>query len=267
MYSGSIAVFVLVSLFSSGQSTTVVAPSETVMPTSTPGGPAPTSTAGGPVPSSTTGAPTPAPTGVAPTPSSTSTAANTAGASVTAPPTTQSSMKPSCASVSFIANMTWNASLADKNSNFYKNGEIIVSMTMKYLYNDSKKYDNVNGSEVVFSEKDSLTLVKVKLCLVVKTNDGTFIEDVFKARVKTGYLHANMPVKSYGAGFEPLGVTFKDWKAKDDECDKCEGAGGEFVIVGTCEDDTYSCKGQKNTKMTTDCVKFCPDPSNADEDD
>lgn len=76
---------------------------------------------------------------------------------------------------------------------------------MKYLYNDSKKYDDVEVSEVVFSEKDSLMLIKAKFCLVVKTNGGTFIEDVFKDKVKTGYLHANMPVKREGAGFEALG--------------------------------------------------------------
>ena len=42
------------------------------------------------------------------------------------------------------------------------------------------------------------------------------------------------------------------------KADKCEGAAGEFVIEATCEDDTYSCKGQKTTDMSKDCVKYCP---------
>ena len=54
------------------------------------------------------------------------------------------------------------------------------------------------------------------------------------------------------------GVVFKNWKAKDGECDKCEGAAGEFVIEGTCEVKTSSCKGLRNTKMTKDCVTHCP---------
>jgi len=54
-----------------------------------------------------------------------------------------------------------------------------------------------------------------------------------------------------------VGVTFKDWKAKDGECDKCKGAGGEFVIEGTCVAKASSCRGLKNTKMTNDCVTYC----------
>ena len=55
------------------------------------------------------------------------------------------------------------------------------------------------------------------------------------------------------------GVKFKEWKAKDGECDKCsEGGGGPFVIEGKCEaDSSYSCKGVKNTKETDECVKYC----------
>ena len=76
---------------------------------------------------------------------------------------------------------------------------------MKYLYNDSSKYDFVQVSDEKFSEKDSLTSVEAKLCLVVKANDGTYIEDVFKAKVKTGYLHPDFPVKSDNAEYETLG--------------------------------------------------------------
>ena len=71
------------------------------------------------------------------------------------------------------------------------------------MYNDSSKYVDVQVSHVKFSEKDSLTSVEAKLCLVVKTNE--YIEDVFKAKVKTGYLHPDFPVKSDSAEYETLG--------------------------------------------------------------
>ena len=55
------------------------------------------------------------------------------------------------------------------------------------------------------------------------------------------------------------GVSWKDWKAKDGECgEKCEGAGGPFLIVRECQDDTCSCKGHKTkTKKTKECTKYC----------
>ena len=54
-------------------------------------------------------------------------------------------------------------------------------------------------------------------------------------------------------------VKFTDWEAKDSECSKCsEGGGGPIVIEGKCEAETgYSCKGLKNKKESTDCVKYC----------
>ena len=76
---------------------------------------------------------------------------------------------------------------------------------MKYLYNDSSKYGDVKVSETNYTEKDGRTLAKVMLCLVVKTSDGTFIEDVFIAKVKTGYLDDGFPVKRDSAEFQPLG--------------------------------------------------------------
>jgi len=57
------------------------------------------------------------------------------------------------------------------------------------------------------------------------------------------------------------GVELKDWKAKDDECDKCDGAAGEFTIEGTCVSKAWSCRGVKKTMMTKDCVKYCGDSS------
>ena len=55
------------------------------------------------------------------------------------------------------------------------------------------------------------------------------------------------------------GVSFKDWKAKEGECEeKCEGAAGPFVIVGECEPRAgFSCGGLKKTKKTKDCETYC----------
>ena len=55
------------------------------------------------------------------------------------------------------------------------------------------------------------------------------------------------------------GVSFKDWKAKEGECEeKCEGAAGPFFIVRECEPETgFSCKGQKTTKETNECATYC----------
>jgi len=92
----------------------------------------------------------------------------------------------------------------------------------------------------------------------VKSKDGAFVEDVFKDKAKTVSLYGgNLAFIGDSAEFKPLGVIFKDWKARDGECDKCEGAGGEFVIDGTCVPKTWSCRGLKNTKMTDDCVTYC----------
>ena len=55
-----------------------------------------------------------------------------------------------------------------------------------------------------YSQNDNITLVKVKLCLIV-TSDSIFIEDVFIAKVETGYLGKGFRVKKDSAGFEPLG--------------------------------------------------------------
>lgn len=56
------------------------------------------------------------------------------------------------------------------------------------------------------------------------------------------------------------GVSFKDWKAKEGECEeKCEGAAGPFSIVKECEPDAgFSCDGLKEpTEETKDCAKYC----------
>ena len=53
------------------------------------------------------------------------------------------------------------------------------------------------------------------------------------------------------------GVDLKDWKAKEGECKKCSGAGGQITIERTCVPDEYSCNGFKVEKMTKDCVEYC----------
>ena len=54
------------------------------------------------------------------------------------------------------------------------------------------------------------------------------------------------------------GVDLTDWKAKEGECEKCSGAGGEITIERTCvPDDGYSCNGWKVEKMAKDCVEYC----------
>ena len=56
-----------------------------------------------------------------------------------------------------------------------------------------------------------------------------------------------------------VGVEFSDFKAKDEECDKCSGGGaGPIVIEGNCKPITHSCNGVKPaTKETDDCVTYC----------
>ena len=62
-----------------------------------------------------------------------------------------------------------------------------------------------------------------------------------------------------------LGVTFSEWKAKDDECKKCDGGGGPFVIESVCEEKEYSCRGQikSKSKESMDCAKYCSSSASA----
>ena len=54
------------------------------------------------------------------------------------------------------------------------------------------------------------------------------------------------------------GVDLKDWKAKEGECEKCSGAGGEITIERKCVPDCgYSCNGWEVEKMAKDCVEYC----------
>ncbi|XP_078365532.1 uncharacterized protein LOC144649810 [Oculina patagonica] len=112
-----------------------------------------------------------------------------------------------------------------------------------------------------------MLFAKGKLCLVFNETNSDFIEDVFKNKVETGEISAGLKVIKGSAEFEAVGVSFKDWKAKEGECAKCEeGGGGPIVIIRTCQVDTegYSCKGLKTpTKESKDCVEYCPSNSAA----
>lgn len=169
--------------------------------------------------------------------------------------TTSTTMKPTCAKIKFVAEEMWNASLGESGSAEFKKWKNMTLKEMKNLYN-SKTYYDVNVSEVAFSNKDDKVGVEAKLCLVVRVNERDFIETVFINKVRSGLLHDLKVVKG-SAEFDPEGVKFKDWKAKDGECDTCSGAGGEITIKGICVPEQYSCNGLKKEKMTKDCVKYC----------
>ncbi|PFX27948.1 hypothetical protein AWC38_SpisGene7311 [Stylophora pistillata] len=150
----------------------------------------------------------------------------------------------------------WNASLEISDSEKFKEWKNMTFMEMKYLYNDYEKYYDVSLSGVAFSNKDGKVGVEAKLCMVVKGKESGFIETVFTDKVKSGQLH-NLKVVSGSAEFTPEGVEFKDWKAKDGECDTCSGAGGEFTIERQCVSKEHSCDGLKEEKKTQDCVEYC----------
>lgn len=170
--------------------------------------------------------------------------------------TTPTTMKQTCAKIKFVVEQKWNASLKISDSEKFKEWKNMTFMEMKYLYNDYEKYYDVNLSEVAFSNKDGKVGVEAKLCMVVKGKESGFIETVFTDKVKSGQLH-NLKVVSGSAEFTPEGVEFKDWKAKDGECDTCSGAGGEFTIERQCVSKEHSCDGLKEEKKTQDCVEYC----------
>ena len=60
-------------------------------------------------------------------------------------------------------------------------------------------------SEHKYSKTDSFTLVKMKLCLVVKTSDGSLVDAVFIAKLKNDYLFEGFKVRKDSAEFKPLG--------------------------------------------------------------
>ena len=76
---------------------------------------------------------------------------------------------------------------------------------MKNFFNETNKYKDVEVSEHKYSNKDGVTFVEMKLCLVVKTSDGTFVVAVFIDKVKTGYLFKGFEVRKDSVEFKPLG--------------------------------------------------------------
>ena len=76
---------------------------------------------------------------------------------------------------------------------------------MKNFFPETSTYKDVEVSEHKYSKKDSATFVEMKLCLVVKTSDGTFVVDVFIDKVKTGSLFEGFEVRKDSVEFKPLG--------------------------------------------------------------
>ena len=60
-------------------------------------------------------------------------------------------------------------------------------------------------SETDFTNKEGKLFAEAELRLVFKGGDAVFIEDVFKKKVATGELDADLPVVKGSAEFEPLG--------------------------------------------------------------
>ena len=82
---------------------------------------------------------------------------------------------------------------------------VFPNLQIKDIFNDSKKYKDVLVSQLKYSEKDGMTLVELKLCLVVVTSDSTFIVALVIAKVRTGFLGEEIKVKKDSVKFKPLG--------------------------------------------------------------
>ena len=76
-------------------------------------------------------------------------------------------------------------------------------MQIESLYNDSRKYSNVQVSELKLTESSGNTKMTIQLCLVVKS-DVDYIEDVFIKMVKTGFLFS-MQVEKDSGEFKVIG--------------------------------------------------------------
>ena len=76
---------------------------------------------------------------------------------------------------------------------------------MKNVFPETSNYQDVEASEHKYSEKDSVTFVEMKLCLVVKTSEGTFVVTVFIDKVTTGSLFEGFKVRKDSVEFKPLG--------------------------------------------------------------
>jgi len=81
------------------------------------------------------------------------------------------------------------------------------TLQFQSLYNDSQEYEHINVLRVKLSKsKDGLVATSTNLCLVVKSKDGAFVEDVFKDKAKTVSLYGgNLAFIGDSAEFKPLG--------------------------------------------------------------
>jgi len=176
----------------------------------------------------------------------------------TTPPTTPPPSDKTCGNLSIVLQEKWKEAYASKSSMDYETLKNRMADALEGVFNDSSKYSNVKISDVTFQQNEEEVLVRLKLCLILTKDEAGFIEDVLKKELEDGKLMNTSVVKD-SFDFTPLEVKFTDWEAKDSECSKCsEGGGGPIVIEGKCEAETgYSCKGLKNKKESTDCVKYC----------
>lgn len=73
---------------------------------------------------------------------------------------------------------------------------------MKSMFDDPLKFEHINLTEVKFTEDEDDTRATLYLCLVVKGNNDVFIEDVFRAKVKTGRMYGYFEVRVDSAEFD-----------------------------------------------------------------
>ena len=52
--------------------------------------------------------------------------------------------------------------------------------------------------------REGFVATRMNLCLVVKSKDGAFVEDLFKHKVNTGTFYGNLAVVNESARFKPL---------------------------------------------------------------
>jgi len=193
---------------------------------------------------------------IATTPNGSSTTEPTIGTSEK--PTTSFEKIYTCAKLRVTINSTWEEDYGNKSSNKYKALFKVLSSALQKLYNTTHK--DVKVSDVTFKSKTGKLFLEAKLCLVFEMGKDS-IKDVFFDKVKTGKLPGDVPVVKDSAEFEASKVEYKNYEAKEGECDKCDGAGGPFEIVGNecVPNKGFSCNGleKTNTKETDDCATYC----------
>jgi len=171
--------------------------------------------------------------------------------------TTTPPLAKTCAKLGVTINLAWNEDYGNKSSETYKNLSKEFSSALGKLL---EKHQDVKVSNVTFKNKTGKVFAEAKLCLVFTKGEDS-IKDVFFDKLKTGKLSENLPVVKDSAEFEALEVEYKNYEAKEGECDKCDGAAGPFDIEGECVPDSkeFSCNGLEETKTmeTEDCPTYC----------